>query len=199
MTIKEEKRMLRSRMRERAKALQPEYTESADASIFQNLTGLDLYKKAETIFCYVGRTDEINTSLIICHALEHGKCVMVPRCEERGIMHAYEIHSMGDLVEGSYGILEPARHCLKIEPVQGQMKPNQEGTWLAIVPCLGATHCGHRLGYGGGYYDRYLKDIKGPKILLCREQMILEAIPQEEHDLVIETVVTEDGIFDNKA
>ena len=188
MTIGEQKQALRDAMKDRIKTLSSAYKAEADQKILNYVKSLGAYQQAETVFCYVGGIDEIHTSLFIEDALREGKRVAVPRCEGNGIMHAYVIRSLNELEKGYCGILEPVSGCVRLEP---------EEIRLAVVPCLSADHSGHRLGYGGGYYDRYLQKTECPTVLLCRESMILQEIPLETHDLTMDLVVTENGIYQN--
>ena len=78
----------------------------------------------------------------------------VPKCISKGIMEVYKIRSFDDLEPGKYGILEPKEGCEKISP---------KAIHLALIPCLSCSMKGERLGYGGGYYDRYLQQITGTR------------------------------------
>ena len=90
-----------------------------------------------------------------------------------------------DLVSGKYGILAPKLHCPLVEPQDFD---------LAIVPCCTGNAKGQRLGYGGGYYDRYLPLVQCPTMLLCRSRLVTEDIPTEPHDQVMTYLVTEKGV-----
>ena len=68
---------------------------------------------------------------------------------------------------------------------------------LCLVPCMTCNHNGERLGYGGGFYDRFLARTTCPKMMLCREKVMTENIPTEPHDLIMEHVISEAGIFDH--
>ena len=97
-----------------------------------------------------------------------------------------EIHSMDDLAPGKYGILEPVDTCEKISPKEID---------LALIPCLSCGRDGHRLGYGGGYYDRYLNQVKGTLAVLCRRALMCDEIPTEDHDKNMDFVICEEGIL----
>lgn len=184
--MKEFKRALRKTVREIVDCLEVGYCIQADQAIFRAVTGLEEYKMAETIFCFVGTKDEINTSLIINHALGKGKRVAVPRCVAKGVMEAFVIDSLECLEEGHYGIPEPGEDAPRIAP--GDID-------LAVIPCLSCSRTGKRLGYGGGYYDRYLQDVHGTKAVICREKVMREDIPMEEHDQMVDMVISENGVF----
>ena len=184
--IKEQKKALRKTVREMAAKLDPAYCKEADRAIFRAVTGLAEYKRADTIFCFVGTEQEIDTSLVLRHALSHGKRVAVPKCVARGVMTACLIRSMTDLQKGSYGILEPGEGAAVIGP---------EEIDLGVIPCCTCSKSGRRLGYGGGYYDRYLERMNGTKALICRGKIMRDDIPVEEHDQGVDVVISEEGVW----
>ena len=186
-TSKEKKVKLRRLIRERSLSLDPAYCRAADQAIYDHLLSLPEYQNASRIFCFVSRPEEADTHAIILHALTEGKTIAVPRCEGDGIMHAYAIQDFpGDLQPGKYGILEPAGGCMRMDPADFD---------LLLVPCCSCTHDGKRLGFGGGYYDRYLPQTSAVTIALCREKLILPEIPAEPFDQNMDIVLTEAGIF----
>ena len=192
-----DKKQQRIIMKEKRKNLQREYCRWADEKICRNILTLKEFAEADTVFCFVSTEEEIDTRLIFKEAWKTGKRVVVPRCEGKGHMEAYEIHSFSELAEGSYGILEPGKNCKMISP---------DEIWFAVVPCLSCSSDGWRLGYGGGFYDRYFSraesmraaskenDCAGKRMVkaaICREQLLEEDICREEHDIRMDIVVTE--------
>lgn len=179
------KQEMRAEMAQRVKNLSPVYCREADEAICRMVLQADCYQKAKTVFCYVGTEREIDTSRLIHILLRDDKNVVLPLCREKGVMEARQIMGMGDLVSGKYGILAPRLTCPVVEP---------EAIDLALIPCCTGNAKGQRLGYGGGYYDRYLPKTKCPKLLLCRHQLEREDIPMEDHDVWMDFLVTERGI-----
>ncbi len=184
------KQTLRAEMAARVKNLSETYCREADEAICRRVIQSDAYEKAQTIFCYVGTAREIDTMRLIHIMMRDGKKVAVPLCVAAGVMEARRIEGMGDLVSGRYGILAPRLQCPKAEP---------EEIDLVIAPCCTGNARGHRLGYGGGYYDRFLPQVKCPAMLLCRHQLEREDIPMEDHDVLMDYFVTERGVVDCKA
>ena len=180
--ILERKKELRKEIKKKTAALPEDYCIAADEAIFKKLTSMPEYKKAEVVFCYVGTNREINTYPILKHILESGKRLGVPKCLSYGVMEAYEIENFRRLVSGAYGIMEPDEECKRIEPKEIE---------LAIVPCLTCSPDGKRLGYGGGFYDRYLPKLDCLKIVLCRKQLMIEDIPMDEFDVVLDGVISD--------
>jgi len=186
MEQKKEKADLRKQLRERLAALSETYLKQADWEIGQRIRLLEEYQQAKTLFCFVGVGREINTQPIILEALAAGKRVALPRCVGKGVMEAYLIHDLTELEAGSYGLLEPASHCLRIDPWEIS---------FALVPCLSCDREGYRLGQGGGYYDRYLKQAAFKGAVLCREQMLSPKIPHLAYDVALPLVITETAVY----
>ncbi len=185
--IKAEKKRIRALVKEAVKALDREYSRQADEKIREAILSLPEYQKADTVFCFVSMDTEVDTHQLIQKMLKDGKRVAVPRCHGLGKMDAYEINSLEeDLKPGTWGILEPKESCAMISPEEFQ---------LAIVPCCSCSHDGRRLGYGGGFYDRYLNKTEALRAIVCREKIMREDIPTEEHDLLMDLVISEEGIW----
>ncbi len=181
-----QKKLLRKTLKEKRNTLDRNSCISSDTAIFEAIRSWDVYQKAKVIFCFVGTKGEINTKPILEDILKRGKRVGVPKCIAKGIMEVYEIHSLDDLVPGKYDILEPVDTCEKIAP---------EEIDLALIPCLSCSRDGCRLGYGGGYYDRYLNQVSGTQAVLCRRALMCDEIPMEEHDRVMDFVICEEGVL----
>lgn len=175
------KKELRKILIAKRKHLSSEYRREADLKIFEQITDSTVYQNAKTVFCFVSTEDETNTHPILKHALNIGKCVVVPKCIEKGIMHAYQIQSFDDLKHGKYGILEPNEYCPKVPP---------KDIDLAIIPCLSCNSKGYRLGYGGGFYDRYLQGQNFTKLALCYSCLIYEDIPVDSFDEKIDILIS---------
>ncbi|MDR2108963.1 MAG: 5-formyltetrahydrofolate cyclo-ligase, partial [Coriobacteriales bacterium] len=140
------KAQLRAALLAQRAALSARRCSEADAAILEQLLRTSHYQAAATIFSYVSVGDEVDTRGLMRAALSAGKRVCVPRCRSLGQMDAVAISSEAELVEGSYGLLEPRAELPAVAP---------KNIELIIVPCLAATRDGLRIGYGGGVYDRY--------------------------------------------
>lgn len=176
------KMALRKKIKDKIKTLSPDYCKRADEIICQKVISLPEYEKADVVFCYVGTEREIDTRPILTHVLESGKRLCVPKCTSFGIMEALEIQDLNQLHPGAYGILEPDESCRVIRP---------EEISFACVPCLTCSTDGKRLGYGGGFYDRYLPKLDCKKAVLCRKELMVEKIPIDEFDIKVDYVVTD--------
>lgn len=189
MTIAEEKKEMRRRIRAQERGLSPRYKEQSAASIAKVVCALPDYRDADAVFCFAGTAREIDTRAILDDALAKGKRLCLPLCmAEPGIMELRVVTSMDQLVPGAYGILKPASECPRLMP---------DAVDFAVLPCLSCSRAGHRLGQGGGYYDRFLMAYRGSAVLLCREQLLREDIPVEPHDMPVPWVVTENGLYED--
>lgn len=185
MMVTEQKQKIRREIMERMAEMDRDYCHEADQAIFKYITEMPEYLQAEGIFCFAGKETEIDTAPVIEDALARGKVVCLPRCVGRGIMEACRIQGLGDLKPGHYGILEPGEE-------EEALLPEEIG--FAVVPCLSCSSKGVRLGYGGGYYDRFLAKTKAFKAVICREKLVREDIPAEDHDVEMDAVVSEAGV-----
>lgn len=188
MTRKEEKQRLRTIIRREECALGTKYKTASSAAICAHIIAMPEYQNAETIFCFVGRSHEIDTHTLLAHTLADGKRLCVPLCVDKGIMELREITDLSQLIRGSYGILEPPSDApiISVDDVD-----------LSIIPCLTCDHGGRRLGFGGGYYDRFLSVYRAAAVLVCRERLIREELPVEPHDMPVPWVVTENGLYED--
>ena len=181
------KQLLRRAVREEIRSLDPAYCTQADRKIRETLFSLPEYGSAHTVFCFVSLPSEVNTRPILEHILSSGKTLAVPRSVGNGIMQAHVITDPEkDLSRGMYGIFEPSASLPSLPP---------EAFDLILVPCCTCSHTGKRLGFGGGYYDRFLARTDAFRIALCREVLIKNDIPEDPYDLSMDIVLTEAGVW----
>ncbi|MGL4873414.1 MAG: 5-formyltetrahydrofolate cyclo-ligase [Clostridium sp.] len=156
-----------------------------DEKIIESFFDLEDYKKAKNICIYVKYGSEINTIRIIERALLEGKEVFVPRIKKDRDMDFIKINSIANLEKNKMGILEPKKEfILRVEKIE-----------LLVLPGLAFDLNGGRVGYGGGYYDKYLDKKKVVKIALSYELQILEKVPMEEHDIRYDCLISEKRII----
>ena len=140
------------------------------------------YLQAACVFCYVSTPQAIATHALLRRTLADGKTLCVPLCGAQGEMTARRIRSLDELRTGKYGIPEP-------DAAAEQIPPEQIG--LIIVPALACDTQGYRLGYGGGYYDRFLSHTGAVRMALCAEARLLSRLPHEPFDMRCDYVITE--------
>ena len=185
---KEEKKNLRNVILDKRNSIDNNRKEEMDRELFNKIINLDLYKEAKNIFIYLSFGSEIDTKPIIDRALEEGKEVYIPKVYKvNREMKAIRLNSFDDLEENSMGILEPKDDSNFIA---------KENIDLIIVPGAVFDLEGNRIGYGGGYYDRFLSNIKDKrnKVVLAYDLQVVDNIEAEEHDVKVDYIVTNSRI-----
>lgn len=155
-----------------------------DNKLFINIINSNEYKKSINIFLFVSYSFEVDTHKVINYSLQRGKRIFVPKViSKKDGMKVVEIGKFSDLKKGKYGILEPYQD-------EG-VKP--EAIDVAFVPGLAFDKEGGRLGYGAGFYDRYLKLLKEStsKLGLCYSFQVVENVPMEEYDVKVDGIITD--------
>ncbi len=145
-----------------------------------------MYQSASCVLLYAAKDEEIDLSCVAADAWEQGKTVAYPRClDKAGHMAFYVVDTPERLVEGSFSIPEPSEDCLPWQPT---------GDALCILPALAVDAFGNRLGYGKGYYDRFLAAFEGVSACAVYDCGEAESLPADEHDLPVAYVVTPNGV-----
>lgn len=187
--------MNKSDLRKHYKALRNNLTPAQkslfDNSIAKRFLGLSEYIECNDLLVYVSEQIEVDTKQIISESLKN-KRLLCPRCVSgTNLMHFYVIDSFDDLEKGAYGILEPVQKCTRVDEFSNV---------VCIVPGLSFDSNGFRLGFGKGYYDRFLSNFNGTKIGLCYECCLNKEIPCDEFDIPVDILVTEDRVvyYNNK-
>lgn len=161
-------------------------------AVMQNVLSLSQIKQAEYILCYAGYKSEVMTEDLIQELLKMGKQLYLPRVS--GVeMEFYHITSLMDLTEGYKGIPEPSVNCTDFF-TRDILEENPKCV-VMLLPGAAFSENGARIGYGKGFYDRYLMRIPCmERIALCYEMQIVETIPADDHDIPVTTIVTEEKI-----
>lgn len=154
--------------------------------IYEKVVNHPFFLSANTIYCYVDYNREVRTREIIETAWKKQKKVAVPKIEGDD-MNFYYINSFSDLSDGYRGILEPEN---TVEATDEFM--------LVIMPGVAFDKKNNRLGYGKGFYDRFLQKHKNSHtIALGFEMQIIDSVPTDEHDMRPEFLITEETIYDS--
>lgn len=181
----ENKRGIRKFMRDKRGNLTKEEKERLDNAIFEKIINSKEYKESKNIFIFVSYDTELDTHRIIKQALKDEKVLCVPRVisKDEGMIIA-QIKNFEELEPGAYGILEPRDNAFKVDETLID---------VAYLPGLAFDKMGGRVGYGGGFYDRFLrksrKDCK--KIGLAYSFQVLEKVPMEKDDEYIDGIITD--------
>ncbi len=181
------KQTLKSWIFEKRKALSKKDVEEKSEKIKKNLYSLPEFKTAKNILFYVSFNNEVNTINIIKELLDKKeKNIIVPFVEKNNpMLQLSELKDFNELEPKTFGILEPKKNKIK--------KIDANKVDLVIVPGIVFDKKGHRIGYGYGYYDRFLKTLKesAKKVGLAFEFQLIDKIPEEKHDIPVDIVVTE--------
>lgn len=162
--------------------------EQYSAAILNKLMSLPQVQAAKVVMCYRSFRSEVDTSKIVENFLLSGKVLCFPVCEKGGIMHSYCPNDEAAWKKSPMGIMEPDRENSRL------IAP--EDIELVICPLVAFDDKRQRLGYGGGYYDRYLPQCKNALVAgIAFETQRLERVPTDEHDLNMDIIVTEKNIY----
>ena len=181
-----DKSEIRKNMRQLRSNMSFEEVLEKSKRIFQALVSTDAFKEAEGIYTYVNTQNEPDTIMLIDYSLKCQKQVFVPKVDGKN-MDFYEISCVDELTSGYMGIYEPI--------VDGK-KPDKTGEGLFIMPGVAFDKNLNRIGYGGGFYDRYLE--KYPdfyKIAICYDFQVIDNIPTEDTDIKPDYIITERQIY----
>lgn len=173
--------MLKSEIREKALALRSREDSKKSLIICKSLIETVEFSQARKIMIYMPIRDEVDTTQILVTAKAMGKKIYAPKVVDSEYMIAKEVTEMG-FKKGVFGISEP-------------LGAPAEGLDLLIVPAVAVDRRKRRVGYGKGYYDRFLKEKTGIKIALAYECQMFDEIPSEEHDVTLDFIITEKEIY----
>lgn len=186
------KKELRKEFFRKRNTLTEKYHQKYSKIITKKLISLKQYVQADMILIYASYQKEVSTYGIIGDALNRGKRVFCPKVLSHGIMEFYEITSLKDIVPGYKNIPEPRR-----EDSMFSFSDDNTGNTLMIMPLVGFDALGNRLGYGGGFYDRYLQRFPQLKRIglgfECQKYEYL--IPTEKTDIKPDLIITEVNIL----
>ena len=184
VNVKAEKRRLRAKYKKLRLACPPEIKEKLDRGLTSRVLSLPEYEQAQTLFIFVSTPIECDTSQIIADAFKKGKRVCVPRCVDKsGKLEFYRIRSTDDLVSGMFSLLEPdPEKCERVTDFS---------SGLCVVPGLCFDLEGYRVGFGKGYYDRFLNSFGGITAGICYSKYTVKQLPRGAHDRNTGILVTE--------
>lgn len=178
-----EKKELRRRVREELSALSRSELVRGDGALFARFLALPQVEAAKTIFAFWGIPGrEPDTARLIGELVRRGKTVGLPRMLPEHRMEVRRYVPDRPLVKASFGISEPGEDCPLVR---------REDIDLALVPAVCYDRRGFRLGFGGGYYDRWLENFSGVTVGLCREAVLRDRVPAEAHDAKVDILLTE--------
>ena len=184
-----EKQRLREEHLAAREALSEQERSVLDDRITQKLLATSEYAEATTVLTYVSVSSEVSTRMFIECALRDGKTVAVPRCLPGHCLEFVAIASLEQLVAAPFNLLEPAKEL-------PALTEDQKNNSICIVPALLVDTKGYRLGYGAGFYDRFLSTYPGKKICLAYQQSLSRTtLPHTAFDVAVDVVITESEVL----
>ena len=162
--------------------------EEKSRAVGDGVLALPAYQKARQVLLYLSKGSEVDTWEVFARAVAEGKEVYAPRClDGEGTMGFFQVTSPQELLQGRFGLWEPdPRRCAPWRWREGA---------LCLVPGIAFDRQGYRLGYGKGYYDRFLAGFSGTAAGLCFRELALERLPRGPQDRRVDVLVTEAGVL----
>ena len=151
--------------------------------LFQRFMALPQVVEADTVMVFYGTGREPDTVPLIRALMETGKRVALPVVLPHRGMEARQVLDIDQLIPNRFGIPEPDKSCPVVD--KGEIS-------VALIPHLMVDRDGYRLGWGGGYYDRWLVDFSGFTVCVCRPGRLLEHMPREEFDVPVKLVLIDE-------
>lgn len=190
--IREEKGALRREYRAKRRALPSDVKSARDYEICTRLLSTATYRYADILLAYAPLADEIDIMPIVRRAFADRKIVAFPLCDTKtSHMTFCTVKSEDELCVGAYGIREPRVDA----PLYRY--DEKDGAAVCLVPGLLFDAKGFRLGYGKGYYDRYLPSFGGVTVGLVYSDFLLPRVPRGRFDLAMDVIVTEKEVYAN--
>ncbi len=180
MSVSIQKSALRKHLLEKRDATSAELRDIASEKIHENLRKISPYTNSQNIACYFPIGSEVDTHDIMLNILKQGKNLLLPKIVDDNIQF-YIVSNLEKLERGSFEIMEPKDSCDRAKKID-----------CVLIPTVGVSKLGVRLGYGYGYYDRFLSSTNAVKISLTYSKQIVKSIPSDSHDIKIDWIVTED-------
>ena len=179
------KKELRNSLRAIRNALPETEIAIASQKITEQIVKSPWFLSAKTVLLYRTTGSEVDTNALWKICIQMGKICLFPKCISKTEMVAVRAENEQEFQTGAYGIREPVSN-------EAFLKHQID---LVLVPGLGFDREKYRMGYGAGYYDRYLKDYSGITCGLCCEKTFMESVFPESHDIPLSYVATESGIL----
>ena len=174
-----DKQMLRKAIREQKRAMTEEEIVRKSEKLAELFLSSEAYKQASTIYGYLPYNQEVRTTAMLQQALDDGKRVAVPKCYANEMRFIY-LEDLSQVEKGYCNIPEPI--------LDGPIADDPKA--LVLMPGLAFTKEGLRMGYGGGFYDKFLAaEPDHPTLALCYDFQMVEFIPTEEYDIPVDHVI----------
>lgn len=183
--IRQMKNDLRAEYKQRRSGMSASEKTALDDKISDIFLGSMSYRHATQILLYASTDDEISTERIFEASVKEGKTCYFPHCFENSKMEYYRADSLEELVNDAFNIKAPPVSEERYEP-----QPSD----ICIVPAMAYDKSGYRLGYGKGFYDRFLPSFMGIKTGFCYSSFMKSQLPRGRYDIAVDVIITEKGV-----
>ena len=181
--IAEEKKQCRGELLRRRAEIADK--EEKDNAVFRQVLSFPRFQESKIVYFYASKPEETDTKALIAYALQAGKCVCLPRCMPQTALRFYQIQTTADLEKGNFGTWEP---------ITARCNPAPKAD-ICFVPGVAFDKAGYRMGYGKGYYDRFLSQNESYTAGLCYTDLLVKKLPAEAHDKRVHAVITEKRVL----
>lgn len=178
-----EKARLRKQLLDARDGLSLEFMKITSKEIQENLRKIEQYRNAKTIGAYYSIGSEVKTQDILQEILNAGKELALPKVVKDDLVFK-KISNFSELEPGNFSVMEPKDKCEVVKNLD-----------VILVPAIALSKDGFRLGYGFGYYDKYLHGKKSTAIALSYAKQIIRSFPVDDHDVKMNFIATEDKVF----
>lgn len=187
---KEQKKQIRSTILNKRNSLSSQEIIEAEGLIIDNLLKLEQFIKSKNVFCYLSFKSEVPTPNIIKYCRQNEKNVYIPICNNDNKEMLISLYDKDtELISSSYGTKEASPKTIRIS--------DRNILDIALMPGAVFDSKGYRIGYGGGYYDKFFSHTKKQiyKLALAYSFQIIDEVPKDKYDIPVDCIVTEKGII----
>ena len=185
ISLPQQKKLARAHFLEIRKNISNESRSLLDSALFSNAASEQAFLNADKLLCYYPVRGEPNVLPLVRYALELGKTIAFPISHVKERQLSFHVLSdLSELIVGAYGLPEPPAELPVIKDFTNT---------LCLVPALAFDKNGKRLGYGGGYYDRFLSDFCGISLGLSYSDFFVDELPTDKYDATVDIIITEKG------
>lgn len=185
-SIRDEKNALRKVYSSRRASIGDSEHREFSERIAEHFLNSEEYKRAEAVLLYLSINREVRTRALVDRILKDGKRLALPVCFDEGRMTFRYINDKKQLTRGFFSAPEPDESC---EEYQGEVAT------VCVIPAIAFDKNGYRLGYGKGYYDRYLSRFDVVRVGFCFSELFVDSLPHGRFDAACDMVITEKGVF----
>lgn len=189
--VREEKNKLREKYSALRNAMDERIKAELDTKLCTRLISTVSYRFSDTVLLYSPIKSEVDITSVALAALRSGKRIAYPKCHDDFTVSFHYVTSVSDLVPGKFGILEPDGKL----PIFEHSSVIKKESCICLIPALIFDREGYRVGYGKGYYDRFLAEFKGTKIGVAHNDFVINRVPRGKFDRKADMIITDKEVI----